>query len=118
MFVSNSKANRVPSQVTGLSLSKAVRSGAPALRVNWTTPQSDVTISQYKVQYRKSGDTTWGSELTVSGSPPVPFGILPLNANTEYSVRVRAVSSAGAGNWSDEQSERTYMCEIFTFVLN
>ena len=84
----------MPSQVTGVSLSKAVRSGLPALRVTWTAPQSDLTISRYKVQYRRSRDAEWGSEITILGSPPPTSTILTgLDAGTEYSVRVRAVSA-------------------------
>ena len=98
----------MPSQVTGVLLHKAVRSGLPALRVTWTAPQSDLTISWYKVQYRKSGDTSWGSEITISGSPPATTVILKkLDAGTEYHVKVRAVSAVGPGNWSLVQRERT-----------
>ena len=104
---------QVPSKVTGLVLSKAVSSGAPALRVIWSTPQSDVPISQYHMQYRMNGTTTWGSN-NVSGSPPPTSAVLPgLNAGTEYNVRVRAVSAVGVGYLSTWQTERTYMSEVF-----
>ena len=108
---------QVPSQVSNLSLFKKVVSGAPVLRVTWTTPQSDVTITQYKVQYRKNGTTNWGTELTVSGSPHVTSSILNgLDIGTGYNVRVRAVSAAGEGMWSLVQTERTYRCEIIYYV--
>ena len=110
-------AVQVPSQVTGLSLFKEVVSGAPALRVTWTTPQSDVTITQYTVQYRKSETAIWGSQLTVSGSPPVTSAILTrLDTGTGYSVRVRAVSAVGDGMWSLTQTARTYTCEIICYA--
>ena len=103
--------------MTGLSLYKAVKSNAPVLRVTWNTPQSNVTISQYNVQYRKIGATFWSSELAIPGSPPAAYAILTgLNAGTEYNVRVRAVSAVGDGNWSEEQSERTYMRESFSYT--
>ena len=102
-----------PSQVTGVSLSKAVRMGKAILRVTWTTPQSNVTISRYQVQYRKNGTTSWGSEAAISGSPPANSAILTrLDAGTEYNVRVRAVSDAGDGEWSVEQTERTFDSEF------
>ena len=113
-------ALRVPSQVTGLSLSKVVWFGQPALRVTWTTPQSDLTISQYKVQYRRSRDPFpfWGSERTISGSPPLTSAILTrLDAATEYNVRVRAVSADGDGMWSVVLTERTYGSEFFIFIV-
>ena len=103
--------------MTGLSLYKAVKSNAPVLTVTWNTPQSNVTISQYKVQYRKIGATFWSGESIIPGSPPATYAILTgLNAGTEYNVRVSAVSAVGEGNWSKEQSERTYMCESFSYT--
>ena len=98
--------------MTGVSLFKAVRQERPTLIVTWTTPQSDVTITRYQVQYRRNGTTSWGSEAAVSGSPPATSAILTgLDAGTEYNVRVRAVSSAGDGEWSVEQTERTFGSE-------
>ena len=109
VFCPLQKAVRVPSQVTGLSLSKAVSSRRPALRANWTTPQSDEPISHYRLQYRIHG-TTWGSQRIVY--PPQTSTVVPLSAGTEYNVRVRAVSAVGTGNWSAVQTERTYMSEF------
>ena len=104
---------RGPSQVTGLSLSKAVSSKVPVLLATWTTPQSDEPISQYILQYRIHGTTFWSSQQTVFGSPPLSSTIVPiLVAGTEYTVRVRAVSAVGAGKWSAVQTERTYMSEF------
>ena len=109
---------QVPSQVTGVSLSKAVRQERAALRVTWTTPQSNVTISQYQVQYRRNGATSWGSQLTISGSPPATSAILTrLDAGTEYNVRVSGVSELGAaGEWSVEQTERTFDSEFICII--
>ena len=94
-----------------------MESGTPALRVNWTTPQSDVNISQYQVQYRRSGMTSWSSATPISGSPPATSTILNgLDAGTEYNIRVRAVSELGAGEWSVEQTERTFDSEFLCIV--
>ena len=109
-------ALKVPSQVTGLSLYKAMRSGSPALGVTWTAPQSEVHISWYTVQYRKNGTTSWGSAFNISEFPPsTSFNLTGLDAGTEYSVRVRAVSVVGAGNWSAVHTERTYKSEFYCF---
>ena len=76
--------------------------------MNWTTPQSDVTIFEYHAQFRRSETLTWGSQVTAI----FPYTILPaLNASTEFDVRVRAVSAAGDGEWSEVQSERTFNSE-------
>ena len=104
-----------PSQVTGVSLSKALREGKPALNVNWIALQRDVTISEYQVQHRRSGTTAWGSQVTAI--PPATSTQLPaLDAGTEYDVRVRAVSAAGEGEWSEVQTERTFNSE-FTCII-
>ena len=90
---------------------------AAALRVTWTTPQSDQNISQYQVQYRISGTTSWSSATPLSGSPPATSTILTgLDAGTEYNIRVRAVSELGAGEWSVEQTERTFDSEFLCIV--
>ena len=81
----------------------------PALRVNWTSPQSEVAIYQYWVQYRKSKTTHW--EIQIILPPATSADTTGLDADTAYSVRVRALSDVGAGNWSEEQTESTYDCE-------
>ena len=110
-----------PSKVTGVSLTKTEVSGMPALRVTWTIPQSDLAISQYQVQYRRSGTTVWGNETVISGSPPANSTILTgLDAGTVYTVRVRAMSVIGAGEWSVEQigriSESENLCTSSTAI--
>ena len=116
VFCPLQKAARVPSQVTGLSLSKAVLSRLPVLWATWTIPQSDEPISQYELQYRIHGTTSWGSQRIIS--PPQNSTFLTrLTAGTEYAVRVRAVSAVGAGNWSATKTERTYMSEFFPMIL-
>ena len=92
--------------------------GSPALRVTWTAPQSELPITRYKVQYKTSRDISWGSEYTISGSPPLTSIILRrLDASTEYNVRVRAVSADGDGMWSVVLTERTYGSEFFIFIV-
>ena len=102
-----------PSRVSGVTLTKTVESQAPALRVTWTTTQSDLTISQYQVEYRRSDTASWNNATALSVSPPVTSTILTgLDAGTEYTVRVRAVSAAGHGNWSVERTGRTFCREF------
>ena len=72
-----------------------------------------MAISQYIVQYRRNGTATWGSQVTVPGFPPATSTILTgLDAGTEYNVRVRAESATGDGEWSVEQTERTFDSEF------
>ena len=99
----------VPSQISRISLTKPTGYETPALRVNWTSPQSEVAIFQYRVQYRKSEDAHWKIQIILP--PATSANITGLDADTAYSVRVRALSDVGAGNWSKEQTKSTYDCE-------
>ena len=88
-----------PLKVTGLSVSESV--GGGNLIVSWSTPQSDLAITEYEVQYRASDTEQWSSHPV---SPPSNSAILTgLNgAGVGYIVRVRAVSVIGDGAWSEE----------------
>ena len=97
-----------PSKVTGV-FSTIIET--TSLNVSWTIPQSDMTITQYQVQYRTKEATSWNSCPPVSGSPPATSTVVNgLKSGFEYKVRVRAWSAVGAGNWSDE---RTPCCKFF-----
>ena len=109
LYINSQHALQAPSQVTGVSLYKAVQAESAALAVNWTAPQSVVNISDYQVQYRRNGTTSWNSTYTNSSSPLSTSTILTgLDAGTEYNVRVRAVSAVRNGMWSIVQTERTF----------
>ena len=96
-----------PSQVIGVALFKALRNGSPSLTVTWTAPQAHEAISQYQVQYRITGATGWGDQVTVQ--PNSTSTLLPkLYGITKYDVRVRALSTIENGEWSAVQTERTY----------
>ena len=95
-----------------------MRYGAPCLRVIWNAPQSDLTISQYRVRYGRHGSNLLGSQVTVSGLPPATSTILcRLHAGTEYSIIVRAQSDIGDGEWSEKQTEKTFDREILHSML-
>ena len=97
--------------MTGVAVSKAIRSGKPALSVTWTAPQSDVPISQYQVEYRRSG-TNWRAASPVSPGSTTSTLLEALDASTVYEVRIRAVSAIGNGQWSEVESKTTYMGEL------
>ena len=101
----------VPSQVSGVVVSKAIRLGKPALSVTWTTPQSDVPISQYQVEYRRSG-TNWRAASPVSPGSTTSTLLEALDAGTVYEVHIRAVSAIGNGRWSEVELETTYKSEL------
>ena len=101
--------------MTGVAVSKAIHSGKPALSVTWTTPLSDVTISQYQVEYRRSG-TNWRAANLVSPGSTTSTLLETLDAGTVYEVRIRAVSGIGNGTWSEVESETTYNSEFCSVV--
>ena len=95
-------------KVTDVSVTKSVEDGNATLNVSWTTPQSELPISEYEVEYRTSDAKSWINSTRLSVSPPANSTVLiGLDAGVEYIVRVRALSEIGAGAWSDEQTTVT-----------
>ena len=85
----------------GLVNARAPAGTAGLLEMNWTEP----TGSAYEVQYWPADEdgrmfqTRWTTDTSVL--------IWPLDADTEYKVRVRARSAAGWGDWSEVTTART-----------
>ena len=104
---------QVPPQVTGVSVSKDGKNGYPSLKVTWTALQNVANLSEYRVQYKRSGELFWGNTSTNSTSILLP-ALLP---GTEYTVRVRAVSAAGEGEWSEVHTETTYNSEFIHLLV-
>ena len=105
----------VPSNVTGVSVSKAVKDGKPSLMVTWTALQNDANranVLEYLIQYSRSNmEISQGN--TVAVQPYSTSALLPaLLPGTEYNVRVRAVSAAGKGEWSEVHTEATFNSEF------
>ena len=87
----------VPQKVGPPFLTKAVRSGRPALTLTWTAPQSERPIIKYQVQYRRTGIYSWSTRDVRARSVTVEN----LSPGTSYQVQVRAVSDVGSGPFSD-----------------
>ena len=95
-------------KVTNVSVTESVEDGKVTLTVSWTTPQSELPITEYEVEYRTSDAQSWINSTRLSVSPPAKSTILTgLAVGVEYIVRVRASSEIGAGAWSEEQRVRT-----------
>ena len=102
---------QVPPKVTGVSVSKDVKEGNPTLRVTWTALQNVTNLLEYQVEYRRNGEFNWDNR--VSAQPYSTSTLLPaLSSGTEYNVRVRAVSAAGEGEWSEVLTETTFSSEF------
>ena len=90
----------VPDVPQGISFSAV---GTDAFTVNWTPPASEGTsaITGYEVRFATtaSGDIGDASWATVSGGGDARSHVISgLTTDTDYTVEVRAVSAAGAGN--------------------
>ena len=95
-------------KVTNLSVTRSVEDGNLTLTVSWTTPQNELPIAEYEVEYRTSDAQSWINSTRLSVSPPAKSTLLTgLAVGVEYIVRVRASSEIGAGAWSEEQRVRT-----------
>ena len=97
--------------MTDVAVSKAIRSGKPALRVTWTTPTSAVPISEYQVEYKKLS-TDWKAANLVSPDLATSTLLEALDVGTVYKVRIRAVSAIGNGPLSRVATETTYTSEL------
>ena len=94
-------------------LTKAVRSGRPALTVTWTAPQSERPTTKYQVQYRRTGTTSWSTRDVTT----ISVTLENLSPGTSYQVQVRAVSDVGSGLFSDVRTLLTYR-GVHAYVVN
>ncbi len=74
----------------------------PALDVAWTAPDTGgLTITGYKAQYRKKGETNWTAYSGTLSSTTTTLNLPDLEAGATYQAQVRAVTGEGDGPWSD-----------------
>ena len=84
--------------------SVTVQSRVAALYVSWTLEDDGgSSITEYQVQW-KSGAQSFDSSRQQAGLTATNTLIETLINGTEYDVRVRAMNSAGWGEWSDSDS--------------
>ncbi len=82
------------------------------LDVSWTAPTmtGKPAISDYDVQYRKTGDSTWSSHSFTGTGTSVTLS--SLTAGKKYDVQVRAVNDEGNGAWSDTGNAITQSASV------
>ena len=74
--------------------------GAGQLRVSWSRPDSnDRGITHYQLFYAENNANSSNS-MTIERITGTSYTITGLASGVKYKVAVRAVSSVGAGNWS------------------
>ena len=90
----------VPDQVSGV---RFVHSPDEySLSVEWSRPQSDVSILHYEMQYRRhTVRRSWQGPVNVT-TESASLRVSLVNS-ASYSVRVRAVSAIGKGPYSSEE---------------
>ena len=100
-------SHAAPFKITSLNATTSIVLKKQTIVVHWEAPLSDVPISSYEVQYRIQNGP-WQT-LNISGSSLVNSAhIDAVNLGKTYEVRVRAISTIGAGPFGDTQSTRTY----------
>ena len=109
----------VPAKVSGVTLTKAVRSGRPALIVRWTRHNINERVTGYQVQYRRGTTGEW-REKRVSSVLTSTY-LENLDIGTIYQVRVNALSDIGDGPVGDIRVHATYRgmakyCVIITYI--
>ena len=93
--------NEPPAAPAAPTVAQNATARTTKLDVSWTAP--DVTgkpaLSDYDVQYRKSGDSSWTSHsFSGTGTSTTLTG---LTAGTSYDVQVKATNDEGSSAWSD-----------------
>ena len=97
--VTSSAATLTVTQPPNAPTSLAATAGNAQLSLSWTVPSAagSSAITGYTVEYTPSG----GSATTVNtGSTSTSYTLTGLTNGTSHSVRVRAVSAAGNGDYS------------------
>lgn len=91
--------------------------GTLTLTVFWSTPQSDLPITEYEVDYETRGVESWSNARHRSIVPPTNYTTLTgLDIATEYKVRVRALSEVGTGEWSNGQMDKSELGVVLGVV--
>ncbi len=77
-----------------------VTGGTGELAVSWSAPENEgPEIADYDLRYRAKSDSGW-TDVSALGAV-LAHTIAGLDAGTTYEVQVRAISSEGAGDWSE-----------------
>ena len=66
-----------------------------SIRVTWQLPECSGNIREIKVQYRKTGQSTWPWELKVPSTSDKEITIKGIEKGVEYEVRVVVIDTNG-----------------------
>ena len=77
-----------------------VTGGTEEVAVSWSAPENEgPAITGYDLRYRAKAAAEW-TDVSALGAVSA-YTITDLNGGTTYQVQVRAISSEGAGEWSE-----------------
>ena len=98
-------------------MTKAVRSGRPALIVRWTRHNVNERVTGYQVQYRRGTSGEWRGKAVSSVSTSTYLENLAIG--TSYQVRVNALSDIANGPVGDIRVQTTYngMVKYYAIIL-
>lgn len=92
VVTASSTQTSVPPQVNGLTASPT---SASAIQLGWTAQTGSSAATNFTVQYRTTGSSSWTS--SVNGISGIGTSISGLLASTSYDFEVIGVNQAGAG---------------------
>ena len=87
-----------------------------SIRVSWNAPVSETNVSDYNVQYRQNGHTSWTSANHQGNSRVV--NIAGLQVDTQYEAQVNATNADGTGAWSATGSGSTSNIQVSVTAIN
>ena len=106
-----------PSRTSRPILANVVVSGKPAIRVNWTAPESDITITRYFINYGKLPRPSSGRMQRIVQPSQRSYTLENLSAGTSYEVQVRADSQVGPGEFSEFVTITAYSCKYSIIII-
>ena len=96
----------VPTKVSGVKVSRAIKSNRPALLVMWTVHGINERVTAYQVQCRNISSIKWQNK-TISPLSTSTY-LENLNLGTRYQIKVNALSDIGDSPDGSISVETTY----------
>ena len=111
--------NVVPRKVSSVTVTRIHRSSIPGLSVQWTKPESDLRITSYILECSTTGgEVVYRKNIGAGFTKVKNKAIHWLLAGTTYRVRVKAVSSLGEGEFSDDKIQTTFKGTNSSTIVN
>jgi hypothetical protein len=83
----------LPLTPKSLATNKTSITASDRLNVTWAAPNDVTGITDYKLEYKKSADSTWLTKTHTASTSYLSDTVMGLDADTQYDFRVSAVES-------------------------